>query len=155
MNTAGLTPHWPTSSARWSTRHVPLAGKQAPAAAPASSSGIGTDVPVSDANRALILSQPGQGDGAARHGASIHRRLLGPLQIDPLLFASAAHGEAQAQIGNLLEPLPDGPVRLGRQSVRLRRGPPRAGASSLNGGPAAAAEPAVRRPPCRHRLAAA
>ncbi|HZN15802.1 MAG TPA: DUF5979 domain-containing protein [Acidimicrobiales bacterium] len=109
-----------------------LAGKKASGRGSGVELGIATDVPVSDANRALILSNLAKATAPPDTGV-IQEDLLGPLQIDPVLFASAAHGEAQAQIGNLFDRCPSVPLAdpFGMGEGHLAQ------AQLLNGGPAA------------------
>jgi hypothetical protein len=71
--------------------------------------GLGTTVPVSDEDRALILS--GVATALAPPDTPVIEEDLGPLQVDPLLFASVLHGEAQAQFGDLLDRCPTLPLK--------------------------------------------
>jgi hypothetical protein len=110
VNTAGL-PGTMANEFGESIQPDDVTGKQAAARGSGLEVGLATDLPagVNDPNTHQVLLA-GQADATARPDTPTVTKQIGPVNLDPIAFASLLTGQAQAQFGDLLGRCPSLPL---------------------------------------------
>ena len=117
VNTAGL-PNTVTNEFGESIQPDNVTGKQAGARGSGLEVGLATNLP-NDPNAHQILLA-GQADATARPDTPTVTKQIGPINLNPVAYASLLTGQAEAQFGNLLDRCPTLPIAGGLPFSRGR-----------------------------------